>query len=208
MRAKTKGPKSNIKIKVCKRRSVPYVVKHFFRKHVSWLLHDRQSKGSCSIDWSKMSLETFVHFFPDQAQHATGLGAFGIHTAGSLSSVMQQPPLWTFGVLCLLGRIIKRKQQHILEKKRNHETLMGLIQDHVQKYKFPPSPAWLCKHFLAEKVQASAREQNTMSSTGLGGAGSTMPAGGASSTMPASTAHLSKTLTTQWFQMRVDWHYE
>ena len=47
------------------------------------------------------------------------------------------------------------------------------------------------------KHEPAAREQNTMSSTGLGGAGSTMPAGGASSTMPASTAHLSKTLTTQ-----------
>ena len=57
-------------------------------------------------------------------------------------------------------------------------------------------------------VRSPEREQNTMSSTGLGGAGSTMPAGGASSTMPASTAHFSKTLTLKLLQMRVHWCYE
>ena len=72
-----------------------------------------------------MSLETFVTLFPDQAEHATGLGAFGIHTAGSLSSVMEQPPWLTLCFLCLLDPILKRKQKHVMENTDNHARLMG-----------------------------------------------------------------------------------
>ena len=78
-----------------------YAVKHFLRKHVSWLIVDRQSKGLCNFDWKEVSLETFGRFFPDQKEHVTGLGAFGIDTAGSLGSVMLQPALLT---TCFLWR--------------------------------------------------------------------------------------------------------
>lgn len=153
--------KAGIKLKLrCgKAEKETYVVKHFLRKHVSWLIVDRQCKGLCNFNWKEVSLEAFGRFFPDQKEHVTGLGAFGIDTAGSLGSVMLQPPLLTTCFLCLLGPIVKNRQDHILWDTGNHATLIELAQDHVKQFGVPPSPVWLFQRFLDAKLTTNGKRR-------------------------------------------------
>ena len=116
--------------------------------------------------------------FPDQKEHVTGLGAFDINSAGSLSHVMQQPPILTLCFLCLLGPIVKKQQEHILMDTGNHTKLIEMAQEHKDEYKIPPSPAWLCQEFLVrnertKRKKPSGVEEKIRSEppTGLGGGG-------------------------------------
>ena len=128
--------------------------KHFLGKHISWLVEDRVGQGG--LDWGSMTIDQLYKLVPDQAAHATGLGAYGVHTAADLSTRTSQNPLLALCMLCSLRPLMKGNIGVVLSDKANHTRLMEIVNKHVEDYKMPPSLVWLVRRFNEEQAPASS----------------------------------------------------
>ena len=120
-------------------------LKHFLRMHISWLVEARVGQGG--LDWGSMTIDQLYKLVPDQAAHATSLGAYGVHTAADLSTHTSQNPLLALCMLCSLRPLMKGNTSEVFSDKANHAKLMEIVHKHVEFYKMPPSLVWLVRRF-------------------------------------------------------------
>ena len=128
-----------------------YLLQHFKRKHIWWLVLKFKRIRALDIDFDRMSVADYLYLVPDQSGYLTNLGRYGIHTCGALARVIRTPPLLSSCVLCQLGPVIKHGFSWVYQDARYRPSLSAMNQEHKEKYSMPPSAFWLARNF-AKKI--------------------------------------------------------
>ena len=136
---------------ILKRKGKPmhssYTCKHFMRKHLVWLVNHRSLAGQTEVDFDKMLLDDFRKLVPDQLDNISAFSE--VKSAGELGRMLQQPPMMTSCILCLLVPVVKMTQKTncALESSEHHPALIAILEKHQKEYGIPPSPSWLLAEF-------------------------------------------------------------
>ena len=117
------------------------------RKHFVWLVNARSQTGHSEVDFDKISLDDLRKFVPDQLDNMSTFR--NVKSAGELGRMLQQTPMMSSCVLCLLFPVVKMTKHTncALESSENHPALIAIVEKHQQEYGIPPSPSWLLAEF-------------------------------------------------------------
>ena len=117
------------------------------RKPLVWLVNDRSQSGQSEVDFDKIPLDDFRKLVPDQLDNMSAFSK--VKSAGELGRMIQQPPMMSSCILCLLVPVVKMSQntECALESSEHHPALIAILEKHQQEYGIPPSPSWLLAEF-------------------------------------------------------------
>ena len=149
---------------------VPYMHKHVARKVSLWLIAFHEKRGTCFIDFNRMSAEDLQTIVPDQSTHIDQLQ----HTDPGCSSqaagqTNQRPMLLTCG-LCSMKKLMDSRYQRLLQLLMHPDNLDALsrkLHEYTAEFGMPPSYYRLAQ--LCEGQQGNAQGMRKIASPGCPG---------------------------------------